>query len=120
LRMSVKSLTADEVTFDVDLEIARQSVLIRDILDEAAEDDEPIPLPYVNADILRKFLQVDQETLVEPFIAAEFLDIKGLLEACCKSVANMIKGKTVEEIRETFNVESDSTSQEEEQVTWTS
>ncbi|KAL5970362.1 S-phase kinase-associated protein 1, partial [Taenia solium] len=48
----VKLVTADKVTFDADLEIARQSGLIRDILDdvglEAAEDNGPIPLLYVN------------------------------------------------------------------------
>lgn len=33
LKMPVKLLTSDDVAFDVDLEIARQSVMIRDILD---------------------------------------------------------------------------------------
>ncbi|VDK22514.1 unnamed protein product [Taenia asiatica] len=156
--MPVKLVTVDNVAFDVDLEIARQSVMIRDILEdvgpEAAEDDEPIPLQHVTADTLKKvlqwcthhkdddpqqnqdedgelrtddisdwdreFLQVDQKTLFEILMAANYLDIKGLLDACCKSVANTIKGRRPEELRKTFNIKSDFTPQEEEQVIWTS
>lgn len=48
--------------------------------------------------------------------AANYLDIKGLLDVTCKTVANMIKGKTPEEIRKTFNIKNDFTPEEEEQV----
>lgn len=34
----------------------------------------------------------------------------------CKTVANMIKGKTPEEIRKTFNIKNDFTEEEEAQV----
>lgn len=34
----------------------------------------------------------------------------------CKTVANMIKGKSPEEIRRTFNIKNDFTPEEEEQV----
>ena len=50
------------------------------------------------------------------FQAANYLDIKGLLDVTCKTVANMIKGKTPEEIRKTFNIKNDFTPEEEEQV----
>jgi hypothetical protein len=40
------------------------------------------------------------------------LDIKGLLDVTCKAVANMIKGKTPEEIRRTFNIKNDFSPQE--------
>ncbi|KAL5970926.1 S-phase kinase-associated protein 1 [Taenia solium] len=143
-KMPVKLVTYDKVVFDVDLEVARQSVMIRDILEdvgpEAAEDDEPIPLQHVNADILRKvlqwcthhkddapqedfdddgrhrtddicswdqeFLRVDQGTLIEILMAANYLDIEELLNMCCKTIANMIKGKKLMEIREMFNISS--------------
>lgn len=64
----------------------------------------------------QEFLKVDQGTLFEIILAANYLDIKGLLDVSCKTVANMIKGKTPEEIRKMFNIKNDFTPEEEEQV----
>ncbi|CAI5440517.1 unnamed protein product [Caenorhabditis angaria] len=63
-----------------------------------------------------EFLKVDQGTLFELILAANYLDIKGLLDVSCKTVANMIKGKSPEEIRRTFNIKNDFTPEEEEQI----
>jgi len=64
----------------------------------------------------QKFMQVDQEMLFEIILAANYLDIKPLLDVGCKTVANMIKGKTPEEIRKTFNIQNDFTPEEEAQI----
>ena len=61
-------------------------------------------LPFIN------------DTISDIIQAANYLDIKGLLDVTCKTVANMIKGKTPEEIRKTFNIKNDFTPAEEEQV----
>ena len=41
--------------------------------------------------------------------AANYLNIKTLLDLTCKTVADMIKGKTPEEIRAHFNIQNDFT-----------
>ncbi len=62
------------------------------------------------------FAEVDQAMLFEMILAANYLDIKPLLDLTCKTVANMIKGKTPEEIRKQFNIKNDFTPEEEEKV----
>merc|ERR1712080_476339 len=132
--------------------IARQSILIKNMLEDLGIEDveqaNPAPLPNVNAAILKKviqwatyhksdpsppeednekrtddisswdseFLKLNQATLFELILAANYMDIKGLLDVTCKTVANMIKGKTPEEIRKIFNIKNDFTPSEEEQV----
>nr|BAE72120.1 SKP1-like protein [Silene latifolia] len=77
--------------------------------------DTPSP-----ADQLKKwdaeFAKVDQDTLFDIMLAANYLNIKGLLDLTCQTVANMMKGKTPEEIRETFHIINDYTPEEEEEV----
>uniref|UniRef100_A0A7S1V748 SKP1-like protein n=1 Tax=Sexangularia sp. CB-2014 TaxID=1486929 RepID=A0A7S1V748_9EUKA len=63
-----------------------------------------------------EFCNVDQSTLFELILAANYLDIKPLLDLTCKTVANMIKGKSTEEIRKTFKITNDFTPEEEEAV----
>lgn len=83
----------------------------------AAEDDED--LEKRTDDICSwdaEFLKVDQCILFELLLASNYLDIKGLMEVTCKTVANMIKGKTPAEIRKTFNILNDFTAAQEKQV----
>jgi S-phase kinase-associated protein 1 len=63
-----------------------------------------------------KFVTVEQETLFELILAANYMDIKPLLDLSCATVASLIKGKTPEEIRKTFNITNDFTPEEEAQV----
>ena len=55
------------------------------------------------------FVSVDQEILFELILAANYMDIKPLLDLTCATVASMIKGRTPEEIRKTFNITNDFT-----------
>jgi len=62
------------------------------------------------------FVNVEQETLFELILAANFMDISPLLELTCATVASMVKGKTPEEIRQHFNIVNDFTEEEEAQI----
>ncbi|XP_006359704.1 SKP1-like protein 1B [Solanum tuberosum] len=77
--------------------------------DKAAADND---LKVFDAE----FVKVDQKTLFDLILAANYLNIKGLLDLTCQTVADMIKGKTPEEIRKTFNIKNDFTPEEEEEV----
>ncbi|CAE6360308.1 unnamed protein product [Rhizoctonia solani] len=63
-----------------------------------------------------KFMQVDQEMVFEIILAANYLDIKPLLDLGTKTVSGMIKGKTPEEIRKLFNITNEFTPEEEAQI----
>ncbi|TMW84254.1 hypothetical protein EJD97_025528 [Solanum chilense] len=77
-----------------------------------------------------KFVKVEQGTLLnlmlrvfgnQPLylsevLAANYLNIKSMLDLTCQTVADMIKEKTPEEIRKTFNIENDFTPEEEEEI----
>lgn len=64
----------------------------------------------------KEFVKVDDETLFNLILAANYLDIKSLLDLTCKTVADEIKGKTPEQIRVRFNIKNDFTPEEEEEV----
>lgn len=72
-------------------------------IDENCEDERSFDISAWDAD----FLRVDQVTLFHLIMAANFLDARGLLHVTCKTVANMMKGKTAEEIRKTFGIKDD-------------
>ena len=63
-----------------------------------------------------EFTNVEQETLFELVLAANYLDIKPLLDLTCATIASMIKGKSAEEIRKIFNIVNDFTPEEEAQI----
>ena len=62
------------------------------------------------------FIQVEQEVLFELILAANYMDIKDLLDLTCATVASMIKGKSPEEIRKTFDIVNDFTPEQEAQI----
>ncbi|KAJ1939234.1 hypothetical protein FBU59_004193 [Linderina macrospora] len=147
----VKLQSSDSEEFDVEKNVAVQSVLIKNLLEDLGESEEAIPLPNVTGKVLKKvieycehhkddppplrddyddvpkrsddiepwdekFIKVDQELLFEILLASNYMDIKPLLDLGCKTVANMIRGKTPEEIRKAFNIVDDFTPEEKEQI----
>lgn len=61
----------------------------------------------------KNFLNVDQEMLYEIILAANYLNIRPLMDSGCKIVAEMIRGKSPEELRRTFNIVNDFSPEEE-------
>ncbi|XP_037438261.1 SKP1-like protein 1 [Triticum dicoccoides] len=64
----------------------------------------------------KDFVDVEQRILFDLILAANYLDIKGLLDLTCQKAADMIKGLTPEEIRRTFNIKNDLTKEEVDEL----
>ena len=138
----MKLLSKEQEAFEVPREIALRSVTIKDMTDDTGMD-VPVPLPMVSSKVLTKvieyctyhhraeeagtpedetrvwdrdFLKVDDETLFSLILAANYLNVKPLLDLVCKAVADEIKGKTPDEIRARFNIKNDFTPEEEAEV----
>ncbi|ORX85157.1 ubiquitin-protein ligase [Basidiobolus meristosporus CBS 931.73] len=138
--------SCDSQVFQVDKEVVKHSLLISNMLEDVGETELPIPLPNVTGEVLKKVLEfcehhrndlgeeidevvctemddwdrefalVDSKLLFAIVMAANYLDIKLLLEVGCKIIANIIRGKTPEQIREIFRLEDDLTEEEKEQI----
>ncbi|XP_077494481.1 S-phase kinase-associated protein 1-like [Amblyomma americanum] len=63
-----------------------------------------------------EFFNVDQATLFQLIVAADYLDIKGLMNAGCRTVASMIRSKTTDEMRKRLCIRNNFTPSEEEMV----
>lgn len=62
------------------------------------------------------FVRIDQPLLFELVTAANFMDIKPLLDLTCLAVSVAIKGKSASELRTIFNITNEFTPEEEAQV----
>lgn len=61
----------------------------------------------------KEYVNVDRSTLFEMVLAANYLDIQGLLNTCCKAVANLLTGKSPRELRQMLNIRSDFSEEQE-------
>ncbi|KAI6701043.1 hypothetical protein NL676_015367 [Syzygium grande] len=131
--------SSDGETFEIEEIAAVQSKTLENMIDENCAST-PVPLPNITGKILAKvveyctkhaedgadaeslrawdaeFVSVDHPTLFDYILAANFLEIPTLLNLACQSVADMIKGKTPDEIHKIFNIKSAFTLEEEEEV----
>jgi S-phase kinase-associated protein 1 len=62
------------------------------------------------------YVKLEQVLLFELVTAANFMDIKPLLDLTCLAVSVMIKGKSAVELRSIFNLSNEFTPEEEAQV----
>jgi S-phase kinase-associated protein 1 len=85
-------------TLDIILEYARlhkDDVVPEEPVEKSIED-------LTEEDL--RLLDIDHKKLFEVIIAANYLDFPSLLDVGCRIVAKRIKGKTVEQIQETFEI----------------
>ncbi|XP_055632816.1 S-phase kinase-associated protein 1-like [Toxorhynchites rutilus septentrionalis] len=123
--LNIKLQSSDGEVFNTDAQIAQCSGTIKTVFQYSEYSSIPMNSEYdennekLTDDISSwkaDFLMVDQRTLFERILAVKYLDVKALVDATCKTVANMIKWKPSEEIGKSFNIKNDFTSAEEEGV----
>ncbi|CAH1412795.1 unnamed protein product [Lactuca virosa] len=105
LNQKPDSTIENEVDLEKDVEI--KSMTVKNMVESLSKQDE---------NDQKKFVE-DQEisTLLELANAAYSLDIKKeTLDIVCQKIADMIKDKSVEEVREIFNIKNDFTPEEEQ------
>mgnify|MGYP001996946676 CR=1 FL=1 len=71
---------------------------------------------FLFTDLVKDHDEKQHELLIDVIMAANFLNVKELLDLTCACVASMIKGKSTEQIRALFNIENDFTPEEEEKI----
>merc|ERR1719422_1678760 len=65
-----------------------------------------------------EYVNIEQEILFELIVAANYLDIKSLLDLACAKVASIIKGRTPQETRTRLNVAEPAADQALEVNSW--
>ncbi|KAL1196599.1 SKP1-like protein 11 [Cardamine amara subsp. amara] len=140
-KITLKS--SDGEVFVTEVEAAIQSDMLNHLVEDNCADTE-IPIENVEGKILKmvieycekhvgddslseekkedlkkwdtKFMKIDQSTILDVMVAANYLVIKSLLDLTCQTIADMIVGKTPEQIREHFSIENDFTEEEFKEV----
>lgn len=138
---TITVISCDQVSSTITSDQALVSGTLRNLYEDI-NPGEAIPLPNVKSDILAliiEFMQnqdkihtdeqkdltpweleycskMDQDTVFQLLLGANYMDIRLLLELMCGCVANQIKGKTPAEIRAHLNITTDFTPEEEEQI----
>ena len=134
VEIAKKSVTIKTMLEDLGIEEGEEAVplpnvdapILQKVIDWATQHRDDPSLPEEDENTQKKpveisewdqdFLNVDQSILFELILAANYLDIKGLLDVTCMSVANMIRGKSPEQIRQHFNIKNDFSPEEEDRV----
>ncbi|KAL3613942.1 hypothetical protein CASFOL_042016 [Castilleja foliolosa] len=64
----------------------------------------------------KKFVKIDQEMIFEIILAANYLNIKSLIDLMCDAVANKMVYLSMEEVRKMFGQVNDLSPEEEEAI----
>ncbi|KAF8085826.1 hypothetical protein N665_0645s0005 [Sinapis alba] len=136
--------SSDGETFEVEEAVARQSQTLANLIEDNCSDGE-IPISNVTSKILAmvleycnkhvsesessssseedlkkwdaEFMQMEQSTMFDIILAANYLNVASLLDLACQTVADMIAAcKDGAEIRAKFGIPNDYTPEEEAEV----
>ncbi|CAA0386046.1 unnamed protein product [Arabidopsis thaliana] len=131
--------SSDDDSFQIDEAVALQSALIKGMAEDDCADNG-IPLPNVTSKILLLVIEyckkhvveskeedlkkwdsefmkkMEQSILFDLMMAANYLNIQSLLDLTFQTVADLLSGKTPDEIRAYFNIENDFTAEEEAEI----
>ncbi|GER42346.1 SKP1-like protein [Striga asiatica] len=128
---------SDEVTFEVEEAVAAMSPKIKQMIDNGGAANA-IPIPF-SSEVLPKvieycrkhageeseenlkefdaeFVKLDMDELLDLSTIANYLKIKGLLDITCQTVADMIKGMSVEELRKLTRIRDALAHEEEKEI----
>eukprot|EP01068_Selenidium_serpulae_P006962 Selendium_serpulae@DN4566_c0_g1_i3.p2 len=92
---------------------------------EHYKDETPVEImkPLRTADLKQHvppwdadFINLENHDIMPLLFAANYLDVKPLIELCCAKISSRMKNKSVEEIRKEFGIVNDFTPEEEAQV----
>jgi S-phase kinase-associated protein 1 len=141
----IKVQTCDGQVFDVLKARAETSTTLKNLIADAPAGGD-VPLPEVNGDIFQRviawvemhkddpvtavpltengltvadkefFAAIDQQSLFQLILAANYLDIRKLLDMCCRTLADSVLGKTPKEIYAQFGVAQELTPEEEAEI----
>lgn len=141
--MFVTLISSDNHTITVEPEAAKMSVTLKNLLEDLPEEDSPIKVPNVTGDILALVMQycdyhkddppgrpveiegfdaefirdMSKDTLINLIKAADFLQIDGLVNIICPTLANkFIQDINIQQIFEAFSTENRFTEQEVQDV----
>ncbi|CAN6555226.1 unnamed protein product [Malus baccata var. baccata] len=128
LKKKITLKSSDDEMFEVEEAVAMESQTIKHMVEDGCAGNA-IPLPNVTSAILAKVIEycrkhsedegataADGEKNVKEW-DAEFMKIdQNTLYDLIMTVADMIKGKTPEQIRTTLNIKNDFTPEEEEKI----
>ncbi|KAI5657217.1 hypothetical protein M9H77_26010 [Catharanthus roseus] len=133
----------DGKTFKVDEAVAKQFVTIEHFNKDRLTSSDSVVITNVSGDILAKIIEYckfvvtklhsgkndvklkafvsglvndDEETLFGLLVAADYLDIKGLLSLACKKVLDLIKRKDLVNIYKIFNITPEFSLENEERM----
>ncbi|KAH0456648.1 hypothetical protein IEQ34_014555 [Dendrobium chrysotoxum] len=140
MKKMIRMMASDGKEVVVEEVVAMQSEIIRHMIEDNCIEDV-ILMPNVTASVLsnifhyckkhidfslpnieelndfdNKFVDIDTDALYDLIMATNYLGVKDLIDLICQKVANIIRGKSPEEIRQIFNIENDFTPEEEEKI----